>query len=327
MATSPIASLTPAQKQAWLADYEASVRYGVNPTALIASQTNESSWLPNRVEGSTFANPTVPTAGSTSNASGLAQFLPSTWVADYKELFGVAPSSPNAGAYPAIVQADVEANALKQSNIGMQKDTQAALTDIVNNFEQPGAAGAAQDIAAGQQTISYYGLGGGVFGPGSPGIPPIVNMLGLGGNPVSAAIQQANSATNKAVDTATNAIGTGIGAFTRAGSFFSWITNTKNMIRVGEMIGGGIFIFIGVIMVGRAATSSSAASQVSGAARTAAAPVRQVRSGRRRPAPPRAAPARRQGFAAAPTDRELRRAELRKRKRMGRMEPGEEIPF
>jgi hypothetical protein len=63
---------------------------------------------------------------------------------------------------------------------------------------------------------------------------------------------------------------TGKAAFSDAASFFRWIGNTKNLQRVGEIGAGGILILVGVILIGSSAASSSPASQVRGAAGTAA---------------------------------------------------------
>lgn len=61
-----------------------------------------------------------------------------------------------------------------------------------------------------------------------------------------------------------------------ATGWFDWITNPKNLQRLGEIVGGSALIGLGLIMVGRAASSSGPAQQVQSATGTVAAPVRTI---------------------------------------------------
>lgn len=137
-----------------LAIEKAAAKYGINPAGLLADSYAESSLIPNRVEGSTIANPTQRTKNSTSDASGLFQFTSGTWKSDYEKLYGKDPTKKNAGDYSATVQADVAAYAMKHAKVGTQSDPTAALTDIVTRFEKPGAKGAASDISTGTKFLT-----------------------------------------------------------------------------------------------------------------------------------------------------------------------------
>lgn len=141
---------TPAQLASMQADEAAAKRYGLNADALIASQTNESDFLADRYQGSSFNDPTKATPGLPGR--GLAQFSPATWEADYRATYGRAPTSDNAAAYSAAIQANVEAHTLKASGLDLAgTSNKAGLEQIVTGFEHPSSD--TGDITAGTRTL------------------------------------------------------------------------------------------------------------------------------------------------------------------------------
>lgn len=134
------------QKDSTTAEILAARAYGLNPAALLADSYAESSLNAKAVENKPYRNDKGQLEPPT-YATGLFQFLPSTWAADSKAALGKAlPFSDASNPYLA---ATVAGSAMKRSGIGGEKNIPAALRDIVRNFENPGAKGAAADIARG----------------------------------------------------------------------------------------------------------------------------------------------------------------------------------
>lgn len=172
--------------------------------------------------------------------------------------------------------------------------------------------------------------------PGTSGSTPIASSYTnnpaqaakdlLAGNITLAQAQAANPGTTF------NVGGNPTNPFSSVDSFFSWIGNTKNLQRLGEMLAGGVLIALGVVMIGRAASSSSPATQVKGAAETVAAPVRTVRSrsaARRAPAvraPIRSQPRRAQRRAGFMLPADQRRPK-RGAPGSSRLGKGDSIPY
>jgi hypothetical protein len=165
------------------------------------------------------------------------------------------------------------------------------------------------------------GAGGGGFGSTIGNLLKIIDGTDAGQpNPLQSPTKIATSLEQTGKDVAA--------PFVSAVDFFHWITNPKNMIRIGEMIGGGIFIMLGVVMVGRAASSSGPAKQVTGAAETVAAvtPARAVTRAAKRRSPPQ-----RTSRQAKPKMRSHTLPVDRKPKRgqpgSSRLAKGDSIPF
>lgn len=142
---------------------------------------------------------------------------------------------------------------------------------------------ASQFTPEGQSFLAFVGTGGGV----NTGFNTIAGLPGAHGSPLG------GIPFGGQIQSGVNAVAA---PFKDAASFFAWIGNAKNLQRVGEMLAGGVLIALGVVMVGRAATSSSPAQQTRGAVRTVTR-TRAARSG----------PARRPVTPRAPTRRESRR--------------------
>jgi hypothetical protein len=154
-----------------------------------------------------------------------------------------------------------------------------AITNIVTRFEQP--ANTSAEIAAEQSNYSNWQ--GAVKLSGGPGFEQsIVNLAGglvntgLGGltlipgvNAGAVGLPNSQSAQGAAL----NSIFSDLSSL----GFTKWLQ--KNLVPLAEMAGGGLLIAIGLVMVGRAATSSSPAKAAVGAAETVAAPVTAVRGG------------------------------------------------
>jgi len=113
--------------------------FGLNPAAMLADSYAEATLNPYALG--------KPVKGQ-GQAHGILQFMPKTWASDTKKLFG-GGGLPIADAMNPYIAAFVGADAMKKGGIGSEKDNQAALLDMIKNFENPGAAGAAGDMARG----------------------------------------------------------------------------------------------------------------------------------------------------------------------------------
>lgn len=83
-----------------------------------------------------------------------------------------------------------------------------------------------------------------------------------------------------------------LGAVKSVGDLISWLTKTKNLIRVGEIMAGSTLILVGVVMVGRAASRETPVQQTATATKVVTRTVTR-----------RATGARRGGASAAPAPR------------------------
>ena len=196
---------------------------------------------------------------------------------------------------------------------------------------RPAARPAAQFTPEGQSFFEFANAGSLGITPSGATTPSPAHVSTYTPNAVGTVVGGAASAVAAPFFAGKQAVDTGVSLFKDAGSFFAWIGNTKNLVRVGEMVAGAGLIAIGVVMVGRAATGSSPAKQATGAAETVAAPAAAV--GRRtvaRRAPRRNAPISRQpravqkraGFTL-PVDRKPARG----RPGSSRLAKGDTIPY
>jgi hypothetical protein len=112
---------------------QAAQLFGINAKAMMADS---------------FAEATLrPTAHNKSGATGPFQFMPSTWATDTKQLTGA--SLPIADATNPYMASFIAAAEMSKGGIGKEKSNKGALTDIVTNFENPGAKGVAGDMSRG----------------------------------------------------------------------------------------------------------------------------------------------------------------------------------
>lgn len=301
MATSP-ASAKPTQGT--LAFYErlfanqVAAGTGLDPRVIYAQEQAEGAYAPGGTGGLNFLNlktATVqslglPYAGSTS--AGFAQF-----------------DNPNQAAQATIAE-------FRSPAIGI---TTAA----------PTPAGQIAQISASPWDQTHYGGGASlrtIFAQlfGTPALTAPATTKGLnveGGGSAADAGSIDLAGAGKAAGAAVNAI-PGVAQIKSISDAIGWLFNTKNILRVGEVLGGGALILVGVVMVGRAATSTGPAQQTSGAVRT----VTRTRTVSRRST----APARR---AAQPrTSRQVRPGETisqssaRTRRRAGFQLPADRKP-
>lgn len=114
-----------------------------------------------------------------------------------------------------------------------------------------------------------------------------------------------------------------------ATNWFGWITNPKNLQRLGEIVGGSVLIGLGLVMVGRSASSSGPAQQVQAAAGTVTAPVRVVTRTRTRASSPQPTrpPRKRMQSHTLPVDRKPARRPRRGKPGSSRLAKGDSIPF
>lgn len=169
-------------------------------------------------------------------------------------------------------------------------------------------------------SANVAGMPGGYLSQGNLGAA--ASMLNAGATHIPG-VQQAENAANQAAQ-----------LFSGTGSFFSWIGNTKNLVRIGEVVGGGILMLAGILIVAKGATSSQPAQQAAGAAQAAAAPVRRVRRRRSASAPRQTVSQRPPGYRAPKPKRVRSLVDQREydrkqaeRRRLSKAAPGDTIPF
>lgn len=83
-------------------------------------------------------------------------------------------------------------------------------------------------------------------------------------------------------------VNAGQSLFKDAGSFFAWIGNTQNWIRIGEIVGGSVLMLVGVVVLTRGATSQKGpVKETAQATRTVTRTVTRRAPARRPAARPR----------------------------------------
>lgn len=228
---------------------------------------------------------------SSSGAAGLFQLLSPGYVSRANQLGGVQnpyantlailpsyasyfKSNPNAPSGQAA--AAVEAS-------GEPASWYAAATGQVANLLETGNAGAGVLGTGLNQNANSLGS---TFAAGAQHIPGVVQ-----GEAVA------------------NTLGSIAGG---ASNFFDWITNTKNLIRVGEIVGGSVLMLVGVVVLTRGAAKAGPAQQTTQATRTVTRTVT-----RRSPAPRRKQPARGYATSRRNTGPPLSQSSARARRQAG----------
>jgi hypothetical protein len=97
--------------------------FGLNPAAMLSDSYAEASLNPHAFNKS-------------SGATGIFQFIPSTWASDTKKILG--QSLPQSSAANPWIAAFIAAASMRRSGTGTQHNSQTALADMLKNFENPG---------------------------------------------------------------------------------------------------------------------------------------------------------------------------------------------
>jgi hypothetical protein len=218
---------------------------GIDPRVILAQEQAEGAYAPGGTGGFNFLNlrPFEPNQGGatsdvgvTGTSSGgfdqfanLADAITSS-IHRFDQPFasGVITAAHTAGATP-----QTEITALQKSGWDAGGYTGLS-TDFTDLFGEQALTGPAANAS-----VTAYPVGGGAT----------TSTSSLGGTLTSAVpgLSQAES------------------LFSGADSFFQWIGQPANLIRVGEVIAGSLLIGLGLILLGKGATQSGPAQDVKGA--------------------------------------------------------------
>lgn len=242
---------------------------GLDPRVVYAQVQAEGAYAPGGTGGLNFLNlksATVQSLGlpyASSTSAGFAQFAN---LAQAETASAAEYRSPNIGLTTPSPTPIGQIEQIAGSN--WDQSHYGGGQNLISDFTSLYGAGA---LSAPAEKTNIPITGGGSGGLYSLSGAP-ANPIGVGG------ISTATPGVGPVVSAAQSVAGGATG-------FFDWITNTNNLIRVGEIIGGSVLMLVGVIILARGATKQGPVKETAQATKVVTRTVTRRAPARRAPAP------------------------------------------